>query len=108
SVISVIETNIHGCASDQTTKTVALSTVGISNQTLIDNVVIYPNPAEETLTIKTQTKGFISLIDVNGKRLIKEFFDANIDIDISLLPSGLYFVLIESNEGTFGQKIIKR
>ena len=108
SVISVIETNIHGCASDQTTKTVALSTVGISNQTLLDNVVIYPNPAEETLTIKTQTKGFISLIDVNGKRLIKEFFDANIDIDISLLPSGLYFVLIESNEGTFGQKIIKR
>lgn len=108
SAISVIETNMFECMSDQGIKTVALSTVGISNQTLLDNVVIYPNPAEETLTIKTQTKGSVSVIDVNGKRLIKEFFDTNIDIDISLLPSGLYFVLIESSEGTFGEKIIKR
>ena len=67
------------------------------------NIQVYPNPAHATLTIKSSV--FINKITcyTADGRLINEFKNSN-NMDISLLPEGIYFLEIATEKGT----IIKR
>ncbi len=77
---------------------------------------IYPNPANQKLTLnfKGQINGFasLSIIDITGRELIQRFSidsDGIMQIDIASLASGMYFINIKDNKGTFmTQKFIKQ
>lgn len=71
---------------------------------------IYPNPAESIITIDVNgllLKQF-ELISINGERLnhTLKVIDNN-KIDVSNIPTGLYFLKLHTSEGTFVHKLIK-
>ena len=71
-----------------------------------DDIVVYPNPANDIITICTDTS-HASIYSVDGKLLkIKDI--NNNQIDISDLQSGIYLLKTESSDGTFYHKIIKK
>ena len=74
------------------------------------NVVIYPNQLEETLYIKTtpQTVRLWSIYDAFGKQILFGKLRNEItQVDTSQLPSGIYFIRIETKEGVITKKLLK-
>jgi len=72
--------------------------------------VVYPNPANDQLTIafNDSEKKDIQLFDVTGKLV---FSNLNSDakektIDISQLPSSIYFLKVETASGSYSKKIV--
>lgn len=73
---------------------------------------IYPNPTTSLLEIKGNTMiENVSLIDVNG-RVLKAFNYENpslfVQLDLTELTSGIYFLRIKTEQGYTNRKIVKR
>ena len=73
---------------------------------------IYPNPVNENLFIKLD-KGIdytYTLINVNGQRVMSSMsIQGNVKIDLSLIPKGVYFLLVKGVNQDFGftERIVK-
>lgn len=80
-------------------------------------LTIYPNPANEKLTIELQSEKStypeIKIFDLTGKLIIKfekqcfyeqEIFKA--ELDISDLSTGIYFVKLIQGDTTFTEKLV--
>ena len=75
-----------------------------------NNVQIFPNPTQESWTIKTNQINMqhISLFDVFGKKVFTITANSNeAIINASNLKSGLYFAQIKTERGTNSVKLIK-
>ncbi|MFZ4797427.1 MAG: T9SS type A sorting domain-containing protein [Bacteroidia bacterium] len=85
-----------------------LSTSKIKNETFN----IYPNPAKNSLFIKSKndfnSKSIITVSNILGKE-IYQFTPTNaeMEMDISKLTNGVYFVKLSNEKGIFIQKFIK-
>jgi hypothetical protein len=79
-------------------------TLGVSENELTEGLFVYPNPANRTLTVRSQEHSTIELYDVNGTVVFKS---GNVSreqqIDISRLPPGVYIL----RSGTQVRKIVK-
>lgn len=91
---------------------VTAETVSV-NSPLAGSFSVYPNPAKDVLNISNSISAEISSVtiaDVNG-RIVKQF-EANGAVDsqinIADLNAGVYFVNINSNEGSLTKKIVKQ
>lgn len=111
-IASVLIRYVDGNFSYKTAEYIVQSELvtGISN--IINeksNVVIFPNPTQDMLTIKSdEMLNKISILDVTGK-LVKEIipsFTLSSNIDVSDLNSGVYFVSYIGESGTGTQKVI--
>ena len=74
------------------------------------NVVLYPNPATDELTIKTDKDAFSSCIITNniGQELIRQTLSAaSTKINVRRLPAGLYYVILKGSNGNNVQKFVK-
>jgi subtilisin family serine protease len=73
---------------------------------------VYPNPATDIVTIvgthrmRPHDPHKIELLDINGQ--IMPINVKNNQIDISNLPTGIYLMKIESSDGIFYKKLIKK
>ncbi|WP_338815330.1 T9SS type A sorting domain-containing protein [Bernardetia sp. Wsw4-3y2] len=68
---------------------------------------IYPNPANNMLTIQTQEKGKLILYNTKGQTLIEKNIQSNQnEIDISRFANGLYILVFSTEKGQTYQKII--
>ena len=78
-----------------------------SNEEL--SLAIYPNPTNDQFTIQTnQNKAFYSLVDYSGKILLKgQIDDGSTSVNVSQLPSGLYFMRVDGEQESFVRKVIK-
>jgi len=88
--------------------TVVDSSLGIT-ETLRKSISIFPNPSSDYVSIRIpdifEIHGII-LYDINGKELLK--FKTKIqELDIKHLPSGIYFLRIQSNLGTVVKRLGK-
>ncbi len=75
-----------------------------------NNFAVSPNPASDVVNITnnaTSTITSIQLTDMNG-RTVKEVKGKVDQINISELNAGVYFLKINSNQGTGSSKIIKK
>lgn len=74
----------------------------------IQNILIYPNPVKNVLTIKKNIKKTdkIRIIDLTGKT-IKTIESNSNKIDVSSLLKGIYFLEITTNDSVLVQKLIK-
>ena len=78
-----------------------------------NNFSMYPNPVANELNIvakNNNTINAINIVDMNG-RTVKNSNDAgmnNTSVNVSDLNAGIYFVTIETNEGTGTSKFIKK
>lgn len=73
----------------------------------IPNCLIYPNPAQNTLTISSDIAiEKIEIFNLLGA-LVKQISNKTKQIDLSTFQTGNYFVKIYTNQGTFIQRIVK-
>jgi len=76
---------------------------------LVNKIFIYPIPTDDVLTVKVTDIGEsfeLSMYDTYGKKHINKNFVNEIEIDVSTIPAGIYFVKLRTNKKTFIQKII--
>ncbi|MCB0464087.1 MAG: T9SS type A sorting domain-containing protein [Aequorivita sp.] len=73
-----------------------------------NSFLIYPNPANDRLFIKSSLNNLQSatITDINGRIVAKKISVSN-EIDVSNLKSGMYFITITSSEGIITKKFIK-
>ncbi len=76
------------------------------------DVIVYPNPANETLTIDTNFKGgkniLLTIFNLNGQQLLqRQINDLKTVIDIGTFQNGLYFVKITDDNVVKTTKFIK-
>lgn len=69
------------------------------------NVNVYPNPTSDYVYVN-YNQGTMSLFDVNGRLVSTTDLSSKRYINVADLNSGLYFVKVQSAEGTFTKKII--
>lgn len=78
----------------------------------VSNFAIYPNPANDVLTIQNKDNTIVSkvnVVDILGKIIKTSPFNASeVSMDISDLKAGIYFVEIHSNTIKTIQKVIKK
>jgi photosystem II stability/assembly factor-like uncharacterized protein len=83
--------------------------VGIDNA-LADQVRIYPNPANNHVTIETNMPGLhtIEITSLNGQLLYSDKIEGTSQqIDLSSFQKGVYFITIRSKDFVTTKKIIK-
>jgi len=73
------------------------------------SVSIFPNPATNFVNINCENIKNIQIFSADGK-MIKNISTQNDDfqIDMSDMPSGEYFFMIETKEGTITRKVVKK
>ena len=77
--------------------------------TLPENIVIYPNPTQDYVTIelKNPANSIVKMIDINGKIIVQKSFSTEIQLDLKNQSNGNYLLMIESNGTTLNHKITK-
>ena len=85
-----------------------LASVGVkqvsNNKT---NIILYPNPTHNYLTIKTGTNqklNSVIVVDQIGKHLLNS---SNSVLNVQSLSSGIYYAIITTDEGTITKRFIK-
>lgn len=86
--------------------------LGLTENQLVKLIQIYPNPAENFISIANQSEWSIdkvSIYAINGSK-VKEVnsFNNNQTIDVSTLQSGLYLISIQTNNQTLNYKFLKK
>lgn len=85
--------------------------VGITEMFNETTVALYPNPASSVICIESGETGapnICRVYDIPGTEVItKTFSDNKINLDVSKLNAGLYFVRIEGKAGVAIKKFIK-
>jgi len=81
--------------------------LGIEELALKDKIRVYPNPVQELLKIESDVAiQSIDLYDVAG-RIIKKS-DSTMELYLSELQAGVYFIHIQTSEGELVQQIVKK
>jgi aminopeptidase N len=91
-----------------------LATHDVLNTSDVDKtVLLYPNPAENSITISSHGYGFseFKIFDLIGKQVLKGSFKPDDQIfetiDLSLLVNGLFIIDLMSNDAKTSLKFIK-
>jgi hypothetical protein len=82
--------------------------VGISEIDFSKKITLYPNPATTTLTLTTEQtikNAELKIMDAIGQEVYHSIFDIErSSFDISQFPTGLYYLTLQSAEGTATKK----
>ena len=78
------------------------------NNLLSNNFKIYPIPARNNLTIEAQNNELtnLTLVDVNGKEILTSKFTQIINLDVSQIAKGIYYLNLKTFEGELTKQII--
>ncbi len=94
---------------DRATKTVLMNVVvGIGENGLTETVSVYPNPASDYLRISTNGEiSNVRIVNTIGQVVLEQTVGlSDITISTENLPKGVYFVNIDTKNGTTTQKVI--
>lgn len=92
-----------------TTITIETPTLGLVNNTLEDNVKIWPTLIDDYVSINHTGLSINNILvnSINGNKLLE--LDTNTKTyNFSSLKSGIYFLIINTNKGDIIKKIVKR
>jgi hypothetical protein len=112
-VYTVTGTDANGCYNSATYTQSVSACTGINFLTSGNAAFsVYPNPFTDVISISIQsnknTPTEIEVYSIAGKLLVHTIYDQpNINIDLSKLDSGIYFIKLKNSEGTATKKIIK-
>ena len=90
-------------------KDTVLVLTGIAEPVNIKSEInIYPNPGKDNIIVEPAPIGILSLVNITGQEMKRQIITSNkIQINISDLPGGIYFVNVQTNNGLIVKKIIK-
>lgn len=108
-------TNISSDLIDYTLNGATVATVvfeqnsgsGVSQVKVSNNLSIYPNPAETQINFSENLSGNAVIYNTEGK-IMKHIYVYGNGINISDLSSGIYVVVVETDNGTFKGDFIKQ
>ena len=84
--------------------------VGI-NPNKKDQIMLYPNPANDKITIQMPEpfyKGQISIQNLNGQIIMQQpITSPSVQIDVSTLPCGVYVVKVMGGNGVIMRELVK-
>jgi hypothetical protein len=83
-------------------------TTGVQSVSENDIVKIYPSPSSGIFTVDCAVKGLMTIRSIDGKVVLRSSLTQKQTVDISKYESGLYTVLIESENSLYVKKIIKQ
>ena len=84
------------------------SIVGIDQNVSENSIQVYPNPTNSIITIDTEMNiRSVRILDLTGK-IITSNSQSSKTINVTDLPSGIFFLEIETEEGSFTKKFIKQ
>lgn len=77
---------------------------------------IYPNPCNDKITVESlefDGNGTLYITDVTGKRIAvvslrDAYVDGKVEVDVSALNAGVYFMMIEGNKQILSRKFVKK
>ena len=76
-------------------------------ENILNNVSIYPNPAEDFIMINSENVEFAEVIDIYGRVITASEINGETRIDMSNFANGIYYVRLHSNGETAVQKVVK-
>ncbi|MCX6352559.1 MAG: T9SS type A sorting domain-containing protein [Bacteroidetes bacterium] len=92
------------------------STTAVQESKTFSNFIFYPNPTTSTITLEVnnlpQTNTSITISDILGKQLIQLNQTPNSEgrlikeIDVSALPDGMYFILVQNEKVRVVSKLV--
>ncbi|MFT6982413.1 MAG: hypothetical protein ACJAUD_001180 [Crocinitomicaceae bacterium] len=97
-------------------QTVDFNTVTFCSSSLAsidDNIAeprfeVYPNPANEQVSINGIDQATVSIVTNDGRVIsVNEISKSNNTIDINSIPGGVYFILVDQEGKVFTEKLIK-
>ncbi|MCK5855889.1 MAG: T9SS type A sorting domain-containing protein [Bacteroidales bacterium] len=106
--VSIID---NGCSIKDSALVLFKNCTGIENTSLKHSISIFPNPASEYISIDNQSSAFIhsmEIIRADGQLVRKVKTAGTNRIDISDLANGLYYLLIETEQGHTVKKFVKK
>lgn len=87
------------------------SVTGIQDIHDANSFTIYPNPATNKLygTINNPQKGNLQIFDIDGREVLPPDIiqQSHFEVDVSNLPAGLYFLVLQNDEGRVAKKFVK-
>jgi hypothetical protein len=103
-----IENNAAGCNSPQEVQ--AACGVGLDEKYISENhLILYPNPSSDKITVESDARGRLSILDLSGRQLLQREIAAPASlVDISTLPSGVYFVRLVVDKSVHTGKFFKQ
>jgi hypothetical protein len=74
--------------------------------------LVYPNPVHQNVTVLLPSSGNVSasieLYSVDGRKYLEQMISQpKAELDLSALPSGMYFLKVLSKEGIMTGKLLK-
>lgn len=84
-------------------------TVGINNPVVNDFALVYPNPANESLTVQTHENASVQLADISGRTILLEstvYANQKHELNIQNIPSGIYLLKFYSDKTVSTQKLV--
>ncbi len=107
--VTCLAKTIHNCNVSDTIMVFYEVCSGLSESISPDNIFVYPNPFDNEIIIDSPNEfnGKFVITDEFGRVLFEKLFRTNKTIDVSFLPSGVYFFSVETDKGVFNQKFVK-
>jgi len=104
---ALVSSGIGGCSDTSDCYSITIedeTSVHDANKT--DHNNIYPNPANNTVFIRSTTHGQVRIAGMDGKTLFRqELIPAVNTIDISVLPAGIYLLFINDSQGNLERAV---
>ena len=73
-----------------------------------NNLLVYPNPATNNVTIENSQKAIIDILNIQGQTILQQTtHQGKTNIDISSLAKGVYILRLFSNEKTEVTRLVK-
>jgi hypothetical protein len=109
-----IKDNAQGCNSNGEVRTACKE--GVDESSVVNrksSLSIYPNPASTTITIETPTTPnrniFMTIFNINGQQIMtRQIAEPIINVDVSGLVSGVYFVRVVDDMTVQVGKFVKQ
>jgi hypothetical protein len=102
----VISFNSNGKVVERALKVTSITSTLATAEVKKIEFSIYPNPVTDLLYIKTQEKVVnVALYDVSGKLLNIQY--NNGQVNVSMLPKGMYILKATTDKAVYQQKLIK-
>lgn len=86
------------------------STLSTQTQVFAEDLALFPNPAKNTLYVKTKYNledAVYTVFDISGKRVLNSKFGKETTVNVSALSTGTYFLRVMYDGLSHTQKFIK-
>ncbi|MCR5115286.1 MAG: DUF2436 domain-containing protein [Bacteroidales bacterium] len=88
--------------------TITISTTSAIPENGMPTLSIFPNPATTVLNVEAEGYSNVQLVNVLGQVVYSANVTSNMQINVSNLDNGVYFVRVAGENGTTTQKFIKK